>query len=162
MAKRNLCRTDESRPNDWSGSLGLDRQVPSVSGGPVLLDDAGRYAAAVRQLDLVGRGPGPDSFEIQVAAALGRPASPASLAGCLDPRTKLVTELLGVPFTEVQLVGRAVEAEADALGGFGAVNVINEQDLNLLCHCGAFRRRGGGHVSCTPAYYERTASVAFT
>lgn len=46
----------------------MQRRGASVSGGLVLLDDAGRYAAAVRQLDLVGPGPGPDGFEIQVAS----------------------------------------------------------------------------------------------
>jgi hypothetical protein len=67
----------------WSGSVGLQRRGASVPGGLVLLDDAGRYAAAVGQLDLVGRGSGPDSLEVHVAAGLGRPASPASSAALI-------------------------------------------------------------------------------
>ena len=111
------------------------RLVPS---GLVLLDHLRRHAATVGQLDPVGRRPGTDGLQIHLCVAVAVPAGAArgapaaSPTGCLHPRLKCATELLGVRLAEVQLVGGAVQGERDGFIRLGAISVIFKDDQCLL------------------------------
>jgi hypothetical protein len=109
------------------------------SGGRlVLLDDAGRDAAAVLDLDALLPGPLADLGGVDGgAAAPGAGCGPGRAAGPPGVREVLLqclAELVVVRGAEVDLVFRAVQAEADGAGRLAAVEVVNEQGLNSLGH----------------------------
>src|SRR5690606_15485959 len=63
------------------------------------------------------------------------------LASVTDPLRECFTQFLGVRRAEVDLVGDAVEGERHGLVGRPTVDVVDENYLNLLCHCATSRLR---------------------
>src|SRR6202034_4274235 len=104
----------------------------------VLLDDVGRDAPAVLDVDALLFGPLADLGGVDGgAAAPGAGRAPGGAAGPPGVREVLLqrrTELVVVRGAEVDLVFCAVEAEADSAGRLTAVEVVNEQGLNFLGH----------------------------
>src|SRR3954464_6615238 len=65
----------------------------------------------------------------------GTGAATAHLAGGRDVPGQCVAHLLGVLVRQIDLIGRAVEGEADGLvGGEVLVEVVAQDDLNLARH----------------------------
>jgi hypothetical protein len=99
-------------------SLLMQRESGASGGGFILLNEAGRDAPAVADRDALAFRPRPD-----VAAALPaccgtpRPAArpPASLAGVLDERRKLLPERPGVLLAQIDLVLGAAQPEPHRL-----------------------------------------------
>src|SRR6185437_16394543 len=122
------------------GTCGPPRQK-SLVGGVVLRDDLGGYTAPLAHLVAALFGPRPD-FRAPLAAWPGAGAPPpaasaattARLAGVINVGSKLFAELARVFSAEVDLVGRAVEAEGHGLGRLAPIKVVDQEHLNLLCH----------------------------
>src|SRR3984957_11976908 len=104
----------------------------------VLLDDVGRDTAAVLDRDALPLGPLADPGGVDgaaVAPAAGRaPGRAAGPPGVREVLPQCLAQLVAVRGAEVDLVFRAVQAEADGAGRLAAVEVINEQRLNSLSH----------------------------
>ena len=112
----------------------------SADGRLVLLDDVGRDAAAVLDLDALPLGPLADLGGVDGGAAPRRPraallAVPPAPPGVREVLPQCLAQFVAVRGAEVDLVFRAVQAEADGAGRLAAVEVINEQRLNLSGPC---------------------------
>src|SRR4051794_33534255 len=121
------------------------RRAACSGGLVVLLDDRGRDTAAVADLETLLLRPGPDGGRlVAVHAGAGAAAAPAGPAGRArrppdlprraDVLGERVTQLGRVLGGQVDLVVVAVECEADRFRGFAAVEVVDEQHLDFLCH----------------------------
>ena len=108
------------------------------------------------------------------AAAALRPRRRAAgdLAGVADVAAERLAQGGGVGVVEVDLVRRAVEAERDGLGGLGAVEIVDQDDVDLLCHGNsfAFVQRGNsgscsivGHAQgeCQNGLTGKSSGIAF-
>ena len=105
---------------DVGGDAATLGDVVPVGTGP--LADRGRLARAPRTARVAGSAHG----------AAGGPA--ADLAGAGDPGGECVTQLLGVVRGEVDLLRDTVEGKCDRLVGCGAIEIVNEKNLDLLSH----------------------------
>src|SRR5580698_4857788 len=110
-----------------------------ADGRLVVLDDFGRNAAAF--LDVVTVSPGPcadlggvDGTGAGTAATGGAPGGAAGLAAVGHVVCQHLAQLFGVPGAEVDLVLGPVDAEANGAFRCAAVDVVDKQRLNLLCH----------------------------
>src|SRR5690606_16293938 len=113
--------------------------------GLVFLHDGLRDAAAFTDLLALLLRPGTDlrtplPAEYRPLLALGRTSPARNPAGGLDERSEFLTQPLGVGTAEVDLVGGAVKRERDCLLGLTPVKVINEKDLDFLCHESLLRK----------------------
>src|SRR6185312_855592 len=131
----------------WSAPTPAPSRLAAAGSGGlvVLLDDGGRDPAAVADLETLLLRPGPDGgCLVTVHAGAGAAAAPAGPAGRArrapglprraDVLGERVTQLGGVLAGQVDLVVVAVECEADRFRGFAAVEVVDEQYLDFLCH----------------------------
>jgi hypothetical protein len=100
--------------------------------------DAGRDTAAVLDLDALSLGPLADLGSVDGGAAApdagSAPGRAAGPPGVREVPLSRLAQLVAVRRAEVDLVFRAVQAEADGAGRLPAVEVINEQRLNSLSH----------------------------
>ncbi len=98
----------------------------------------GWYPAAVFDVDALGLGPladfgGIQSVRLRFASDAGWPPSAgADSAACGHIACQGVSEFLGVLAVQVDLVVGAVEAEADGTVGLAAIEVVDEEGLDLL------------------------------
>src|SRR5690606_1295932 len=111
------------------------------------VDHVGRNPAAVADVVTLRLRPGADLRRLRLAAARGTTAggtgataaapSGASTrpAGGLDVGLKRVTQLRGVLGGQVDFICDAVQRELDALVRLRTVEVVDESDHDLLCHC---------------------------
>src|ERR1700733_5301952 len=105
-------------------------------------DQFGRYPAAVFDLDALSLGPFPDRCRVgpggsgpttcvSAWAADDRSRRPACGT---HVRLQRLPQRLGVLGAQVDLIFRAVEAEAHRALGLSAVQIVDQQGLNLLRH----------------------------
>ena len=103
-------------------------------------DQFSGYPPAVFHLDALRLGPTPDLDGVQPARWSPAPAAggPARAAAhpppTLDMGRQRVPQLPGMLVVQVDLILRAVQPEADSTLGDAAVEVINNQGLDLLGH----------------------------
>src|SRR5258708_8184015 len=116
------------------------RTVALLSDGLlVLANEVGRDSSAVLDAVAVLPCPGTDShgvYRARLAARAGGSAAgrPAQLAGVGDIGSQGGAEFFVVLSAEVDFVFRAVQGEADGAVGLAAVDVVDEQGLDLLGH----------------------------
>src|SRR5262249_8548055 len=110
----------------------------SACRGAVLLDDYGRDAAALFDIDALVPCPGANRRGIQrtglAAAAGANPARRADLAGVRDVLAECRAQLLAVLATEIDLELSTVEGETDGSFGLSTVDVVDEKGMDLLRH----------------------------
>src|SRR5208282_147346 len=125
------------------------------------------HPAAVLYLDALRPGPlahlgGVQAARRAAAAATGRLAGAAAgPAGSIDVPGQRIPQLPGVPGIQVDLILGAVQPEADGTLGGGAVDVIDEQGLDLLSHGRPGPLTGCQRTSvCSLGSGKRVASLA--
>src|SRR3954453_2633731 len=128
----------------WSG--GGPQETPGsrpstlLMNGFVLGDDVRGNAATLIDLVAVGLRPLADSRTLLAAGASARPTAAArGVSGTDFARVfhivgKLIAKLSGVPRTQVDLIGDAVETKRHGLGRLAAVEIVDEKHLHLLGH----------------------------
>src|SRR5690625_588656 len=108
----------------------------------VRLPDLGGHPATIGDLPAVGLGPLANGRRVGRAAtgALAPGAPPSTDPACLgDVLREAVAQCPGILGREVDLVIDAVETEPDRLLGLAAIEVVNEENLDLLRHDQPFR-----------------------
>src|SRR6478735_11183782 len=95
-----------------------------------------RHPAAVRDVVAVGAGPVPDLGGARTAARRGglatTPRAGADLAAMPDVARERFAQQRCVLVVQVDLVRRAVQAERHGLGGFAAVEIVDQDDADFL------------------------------
>jgi hypothetical protein len=119
------------------GGIGTSGRLPSCSGLEFNYKFGG-YPSAVFDVDALGLGPlvdfgGVQGARLRFAPAAGwPPGAGADAAGGGHIACQSVPQLLGVLGVQVDLVLGAVEAEPDSAFGLAAVEVVDEEGLDLL------------------------------
>ena len=105
----------------------------------VLSNNVGGHTATVLDVDALFPCPGADGHGVGRAGPAGAAGSApaggaADLAGVSDVPAEGGAEFLAMPGVKVDLVFSAVQGEADRALGLAAVDVIDKQRRDLLCH----------------------------
>src|SRR5690348_13878736 len=143
---RPAARSPRTRERPADGLVGRALRcscgVASVRGVVRRLDLLGDAAAVVhgvavgaRPLADLGR-TGRAGGAAAATRGTGRARAGRDLARVADPGRESVAQLLRILGAEVDLVGDAVERESDGLVGRAPVEVVDENYLDFLGHCG--------------------------
>ena len=119
-----------------------DTHVPSVAGVDVVVGLAHLCgdATAVRNLKALLAGPLANLLSVRRAAGTTTTGATAAAGATSlsDPFLKGLTKSSCMLVVQVDLVGDAIKGEGDGLIGLGPVDIVDEDDLSLLCHDSSF------------------------